>query len=152
MRRLIAASLALGTIATVALAQSEVPAEVRARQGLMQNFAFSLSTLGNMARGNIEYDAALAQTAADRLAALSGISQEGYWPEGTSTEEVEASAALPAIWEDKEEFLSHTDELHQAATAMSDVAGDGQQALAGQMEALGKTCGGCHEEYRVSDD
>lgn len=152
MIRLLATSLVLGTVATVTLAQSDVPQEVRARQGLMQNFAFSLSTLGNMARGNMEYDAALAQTAADRLVALSAVSQDGYWPEGTSTEEVEASRALPAIWENKDDFLSGFDDLHQAATSMAEVAGDGQQALGQQMQALGQACGSCHEEYRVSDD
>ena len=152
MKRLLAGSLLLGTVATVALAQSNVPQEVRARQGLMQNFAFSLSTLGNMARGNMEYDAELAQTAADRLVALSDISQDGYWPEGTSTEQVEATKALPAIWESKDAFLSNFEDLHQAATSMAEVAGDGQQALAGQMQALGQACGGCHEEFRVSED
>lgn len=152
MKRLLATSLALGTIATVALAQSDVPQEVRARQGLMQNFAFSLSTLGNMARGNMEYDAALAQAAADRLVTLSSIHQDGYWPEGTSSEQIEASRALPAIWESKDDFLSGFDDLHEAATAMAEVAGDGQQALGGQMQDLGQSCGGCHEDYRVSDD
>ena len=152
MKRLLATSLALGAIATVALAQSNVPQEVRARQGLMQNYAFSLSTLGNMARGNMEYDAALAQAAADRLVALSDIPQDGYWPEGTSFEEVESSEALPAIWENKDDFLAGFDDLHEAATAMAAVAGEGQQALGQQMQALGQACGGCHEDFRMSDD
>ena len=152
MKRLLAASLALGTVATVALAQSNVPQEVRARQGLMQNYAFSLSTLGNMARGNMEYDAEIAQAAADRLVALSDIPQEAYWPEGTSSEEIDSSRALPAIWEDKDDFLGHFDELHEASVSMAEVAGDGQQALGEQMRNLGQVCGACHEEYRVSDD
>ncbi|WP_375262926.1 c-type cytochrome [Palleronia sp.] len=152
MKRLLSTSVVLGTVATVALAQSNVPQEVRARQGLMQNFAFSLSTLGNMARGNIEYDAGLAQAAADRLVTLSSIHQNGYWPDGTSAEEIEASRALPAIWESKDDFMSGFDDLHQAATAMAEVAGDGQQAVGGQMRSLGQACGGCHEDYRISDD
>ena len=35
---------------------------------------------------------------------------------------------------------------------MADVASDGQQAVAGQMQPLGKSCGACHEDYQMSDD
>ena len=152
MKKLIPATLALAAVATVAVAQSNVPQEVKARHGIMQNYAFSLGTLGGMAKGEVEYDAELAQAAADRLVALSNIPQAGYWTEGTSSDELAESKALPAIWENMDDFNAGFDTLHEAAMSMAEVAGDGQEALGAQMRGIGQACGGCHEDYRMSDD
>ncbi len=152
-RTLIVAPLVLAAAAAFAQSEdSEAPPPVAARHGLMENFSFNLSTLGGMAKGEIDYDAETAQIAADRLATLSSIDWTGYWPEGTSHEEVEASRALPAIWSNRDDFLSDFEDLHQAAVSMQEVAGDGREAVAGQMKSLGQACGGCHEDYRMSDD
>lgn len=154
-RILPSAALALALGAGHAWSEShapEIPQPVKARKGIMQNYAFSLGTLGGMAKGEIPYDAEMAQAAADRLVALSNLPQTGYWPEGTSSDDIESVKALPAIWENMEDFTSAFDDVHQAAMDAAEVAGDGQEAVAGQMQALGKSCGGCHEDYRVSDD
>ncbi len=153
MKRHLAALSLAALAATAAIAQDEdTPASVEARHGIMENYSFSLSTLGAMAKGEVEFDAEMAQAAADRLVVLSNLNQEGYWPEGTSSDEVEDSRALPAVWEDMEDFQSGFGELHEAAMAMQEVAGDGQDAIAGQMRAVGQSCGGCHDDYRMSDD
>ena len=145
---------ALAVLAGAALAQSgdDAPPSVEARHGLMENFSFSLATLGTMAKGEMPYDAELAQTAADRLVVLSTVPQTGYWVEGTSSEERDESRALPVIWKDMEGFLAGFDDLHEAASSMAEVAGDGREAVARNMRALGEACGGCHEDYRMSDD
>ncbi len=152
MNRTLIALALVAAPAAAAAQDGDVPAAVEARHGLMKNYSFNLSTLGDMAKGEIEYDAEAAQAAADRLVVLSDLTQSGYWPEGTSSEEVEQSRALPAIWEDMEGFESGFDEVHEAALSMQGVAGDGQEAVAGQMRELGQSCGGCHDDYRMSDD
>lgn len=153
MKQTLVALSVAAVAATAAIAQEEdTPASVEARHGVMENFAFNISTLGAMAKGEAEYDAEMAQAAAERLVVLSNLNQSGYWPEGTSTEEVDESRALPAIWENMEDFESGFGDLHEAAMSMQEVAGDGQEAIAGQMQALGQSCGGCHEDYRQSDD
>lgn len=152
-RMLITGTMAI--LAGAAFAQSgesEEPPAVEARHGLMKNFAFSVGTLGAMAKGEMPYDAELAQAAADRLVVLSTVPQAGYWIEGTSSEDLESSRALPAIWENMEDFLGNLDDVHEAATSMAEVAGDGQEAVAQNMRALGQACGGCHEDYRMSED
>lgn len=145
---------ALVVLAGAAFAQSgdDMPPAVEARQGLMENFSFSLGTLGAMAKGEAPYDAELAQAAADRLVVLSDVPQAGYWIEGTSTDDLDDTRALPAIWEDMGSFLTNFNDLHEAATSMAEVAGDGQEAVAQNMRTLGQACGGCHEDYRMSDD
>lgn len=153
MTRTLLALLLAATAPAAALAQeAEIPAAVEARKGLMKNFSFNLSILGDMAKGEVDYDAERAQTAADRLTKLTDLDQAGYWPEGTSSDQVEQSRALPAIWENMEEFRSGFEKLHEATLSMRDVAGNGREAVAGQMKALGDACGACHEDYRMSDD
>lgn len=150
-----AAALCAGlSAASLAQAQQD-PAEaaIGARQAHMTLFAHNLGLLGNMARGNTEYDAESAGTAADNLHALAQIDQQGYWPEGTSNEDFpEETRALPAIWEDMEEFRSHQEQLVEAAAGMQEAAGGGIESLQGQMQALGGACGSCHEDFRESDD
>ncbi|SPJ22842.1 c-type cytochrome [Palleronia abyssalis] len=146
------AAILAGTVLVQAQDADEVPAVVEARHGIMYNFSYSLSTLGDMAKGEVEYDAELAQAAADRLVTMSDINQTGLWPEGTSSEEIEASRALPAIWENMDDFLSGFGDLHEASMAMAEVAGDGQSALGAQMQGIGRSCGGCHEDYRMSNN
>lgn len=154
MRYLLPAALivALGAGFAQSASHSDTPASVKARQGIMQNYAFALGTIGAMAKGEAEYDAEAAQAAADRLVALSNLPQTGYWPEGTSSDDLEGVKALPAIWEDMDDFTSGFDDLHETSMAMAEVASDGREAVAGQMQALGKSCGGCHEDYQMSDD
>ncbi|QFU08585.1 Cytochrome c-554 [Rhodobacteraceae bacterium THAF1] len=146
------AVLGIGVGLAQAASHSQTPASVKARHGIMQNYSYSLGTLGDMAKGEAEYDAELAQAAADRLVALSAIPQTGYWVEGTSSEDLDDSRALPAIWENMDDYLSGFDELNEAAVSMAAVASDGQEALGPQMQAIGQSCGGCHEDYRMSND
>ncbi len=57
------------------------------------------------------------------------------------------SEALPAIWENWDDFQSKAAGLEQAALAVADAAANG-----GDMEAAGKalggSCGACHKSYK----
>ena len=146
------AALAAGTFAFAASHGDVAPAEIGARHGQMRLQSFYLSTLGNMARGNAEYDAASAQEAADSLVAISTLAWDPLWPEGTSTEEYDSSRALPAIWAEYDEFDEHWEKFGEAARALQAVAGDGLDAMRGQMSGLGQTCGDCHDDFRQSNN
>jgi cytochrome c556 len=141
---------ALGVTAT-AIAQSSIPPAVEARQGQFQIMALNVGVLGNMARGNTEYDAEAAQAAADNLVAISSLNQVVHWPAGTDNFELDGTRALPAIWEDFDDFASKWGDFGTAATAMAAVAGDGLDAVRGSIGAVGGTCGACHDVYRADD-
>ena len=148
---LAAAVAAAGTLA-LADSHEDAPPAVKARQGQMQLQSFYLGILGNMARGNAEYDAEAAQEAADSLVGIhQDIAWAPLWPEGTSTEEVPSSRALPAIWTDRADFDEDWDEFGEAAEALQAVAGDGLEGMQGAVGALGRTCGGCHDDHRQSN-
>ena len=64
-RTLLAGLTALAVMGTgIAATAQDLPAPVQARQGQFQMLALNIGVLANMARGNTEYDATAASTAA----------------------------------------------------------------------------------------
>ncbi|MDF0603770.1 cytochrome c [Psychromarinibacter sp. C21-152] len=151
MMGLTAALVAGSTV--LAASHVNVEGAVKARQSHMQLYAFNIGILGNMAKGEVDFDAASAQAAADNLAALAKIDQSAYWPAGSSTEDgLEVKTrALPAIWESDSDIGTKITNLVEATEAMAADAAtlEGVQA---NMRSLGGACGGCHEDYRQSDN
>ncbi|NDV00616.1 c-type cytochrome [Pseudoroseicyclus tamaricis] len=153
-RKTIAAFLiATSGLSAPAFAQGMDPMEaaVRARQSHMFLQQVFLMQIGAMVQGNAEYDADTAAAAAANLAAVSSVDPFLYFPEGTSTAEMEGTRALPAIWEDPEAFAEAWEAMDTAASDLSAVAGDGLSALQGAFGPVGMACGSCHRSYRQSD-
>jgi len=126
---------------------------IAARQGYMQILAFNVGVLGGMARGNIDYDAEAAQTAADNLAAMAGVDGRATWPAGSDNFDLgDATRALPAIWDDMSGFGEAWMAYGAAANGMAEVAGNGLEALQGAIGPLGASCGSCHRNFRQSDN
>ncbi|WP_373356724.1 cytochrome c [Pseudoroseicyclus sp. CXY001] len=151
--RLAAIALALTLPAAPLLAQGMDPAAaaINARQSHMVLQQTFLMPLGGMAQGQIEYDAETAAAAAANLAAVSSVDPRFYFPEGTSSADMEGTKALPAIWENPEGFAEAWAALATASTALAEVAGDGPEALQGAFGAVGAACGGCHRSFRQSE-
>lgn len=81
---------------------------------------------------------------ADALAALAGI-VDTLFPEGS-----EGGDALPAIWENPEDFAERVGAMRDAATAFSAAANANDSAALGEaFQALGQACKGCHDNYRA---
>ncbi|MBF9042144.1 cytochrome c [Rhodobacterales bacterium HKCCE4037] len=150
LSRILIATALTGAVALPALAQESNPA-VNARQGHMQVLALNLGVVGNMARGNTDYDPEAAQAAADNLLMMSQINQRFYWPEGTDSESIEGTRALPAIWEEGSQVMEISAELVAATEGLAAVAGDGLDAMRGALGPVGGACGACHDDYRVSN-
>lgn len=151
---IVLASVSALAVAGVAFAASHGgnPA-VKARQSHMQLNSFNLGVLGAMAKGEVEYDAARAQGAANNLVALATMSQGGYWVPGTSNAELgDETRALPAIWEAGSKAGEIAGQLAEAAQNLAAVAGNGQEALGPALGPVGQACGACHEDYRQSNN
>ena len=141
--------------AGLAVAQDMLaPEEAHAfREEHMKVYGRNLGVLGGMAQGEAAYDAAAAQAAADAiLANATSPDWAIMWPEGSATGEVEGSRALPAIWENPEDFEAQHQELVTAAMAMQAAAGTDLAALQAAMGGVGASCGGCHESYRAPEE
>lgn len=143
----LAAAAALGATAVLAQ-QSPEAAAVELRQTHMTSYAAQLRILGGMAQGNAAYDSAAAQQAADTLLDLAASDHTPFWLPGTAAGEVEGSNALPAIWENPEDFAAKDAALLEAATALQASAGTDLAAVQAGLGAVGQACGACQQTYR----
>ncbi len=134
--------------AGAAMAQ-DVGKAVEARQSLMQLYAHYLGTLGGMAKGDMDYDAAKAQAAADSLLAMMTADQSNMWPQGSDTEALgDKTAALPAIWTTYPAIADKGKAAAEAAAALASAAGTDLASLQAAMGGVGASCGACHKDFR----
>lgn len=140
-------AVAAALVAGSAVAQ-DVSGAVKARQGQFRLISLNLGILGGMAKGEIEYDAALAQTAADNLVTVSMINQSVNWPAGSDNVAYDSTRALPKIWDNLEDVVGKWDAYGEAAKAMQAAAGTGLDGVRGAIGAVGGTCKSCHDAYR----
>jgi cytochrome c556 len=155
-RRLItlAAALALSTVAACGsggppqLDDSPEAAAYTMRDGLMQVVAWKLTQMRAMADGEIAADNAEFVKYADDLTALAGMATEGFIPDSI----VPGSRALPAIWQDWNDFVRLAADFENSAQALAAAARSG--GVAGSDAALrsfAATCGNCHRGYRAPE-
>ena len=150
LRNLALAATSIAIIGTsAAVAQGNFRFPVKARQGQMATLAVNLGILGGMAKGEMDYNAELAQTAADNIAAVSSLNMMPLFPEGSDSESFDGTRAKPSVWADNADFLSEWENLGKQAMAMQEVASNGAEALGPAMGGLGKSCQSCHETHQV---
>lgn len=147
MRKIIlAAALA---IPTVALAADPVEDTIAARQGYFKLLGANMGILAGMAKGEVDYDAAAAQTAADNMGALTSYNIGHLFMPGTSSAESDKTRALPKIWEDFPGVQEKGGALADAVKVMQGVAGAGKDEMVAALGPLGGTCKACHDNYRA---
>ena len=105
-------------------------------------------------RGELEKDAPdfalIAAKAGDINARAMKI--ETHFPAGTSVDEGYDTEALPSIWQKPEEFKAAGQKLIDESAKLVTVAAGGDKAATGaQAMAMGGTCKGCHDQFRLDD-
>jgi cytochrome c556 len=146
--------LALGAVPQAASADAHFEKAVKARQAFMRVYAFNIGLLGAMAKGDIPYDAKLADAAANNLLAASNMKNAAMWPKGSDADSglgVE-TRAKPEIWDNFPKVREKHQNLTDALTKMAAVAGNGLDSVRANMKAVGGGCKGCHEDFRVPKD
>jgi cytochrome c556 len=121
---------------------------LEARQGFMKMLSINMGTLAGMAKGEIAYDAAAATTAGNNIEALTKYTVPALFIEGTSPDDGVETEALPAIWENSEDFAAKYAALGEAAMGAGAAAGGGQEAVGPVVQKLGEACKACHDDYR----
>ncbi len=122
---------------------------IKARQGEMQLRSFNAGPLFAMAKGDIPYDAAMASQLAGNLQTLLQIDMSRSWPEGSDLDNYFGeTTAKPEIWSSYPEILEYRKRYADAVNELAAVAGNGKDALRSKVGGLGKTCKGCHDEFR----
>ena len=63
------------------------------------------------------------------------------------------SEALPAVWDEPEEFAQAVAEAREATAAFSEAASSGDEdAIKAAFRDVGSACRGCHDRFRKDDD
>ena len=96
-------------------------------------------------------DRAKIRTAAATLP-RSAKGMASWFPSGTGPEAGIKTAALPVIWNNKQDFNAKVAAMQDAAAKLSSVAQSGSvSAISAQFRTTGGTCKACHDKYRSDD-
>lgn len=142
MKTVSKAILAMG-LAGTALAHSGVhDPDVRARMDLMIDIGGAIAVVGKMAQDRADFDAEKA-----RAARASLIIHAQDIPGAFKTQASDPmSEAMPAIWENWDDFVAKAGGMAVAAEQMDASSLEGVKAGIG---ALARSCSACHRAYRV---
>ncbi len=133
------------TVAQGALAQAKPEVLVKQRQAVMTLQGKYFGPMAAMAQDKIPYNAAVVQRNAGFLDNLSRMAWDGF----DASTRGEKSRALPAIFDDSAGFKEAAARLESEAAKLVALSRSGDEAaVKAQIGAVGKTCGGCHDDYR----
>jgi cytochrome c556 len=122
---------------------------IKARQAQMQLRSFNVGPLFGMAKGKIEYNAELAAKLAGNLKLMLDLDNSRAWAKGSDNENYPGKTiALPKIWTTYPEIADYGKKFAMAVNELAAVAGNGRDALKSKIGAVGKSCKGCHDEFR----
>ena len=71
------------------------------------------------------------------------------WKQGTDNQAYAGeTTSLPKVWTTYPEIKEYGEKYAKAVKELATVAGQGLDAMKPKASALGKTCKGCHDEFR----
>jgi cytochrome c556 len=139
-------ALALGAgYSLTAFSQVKPEVLVKQRQAAMTLQGKYFGPMAGMAQGKVPYNADTVAFNTAMLDALSRMPWDGF-AESTKGEK---SAALPAVWSEPAKVKQAIDNFQSAVQALVKVSRGGDEASQkAAIAAVGKTCGGCHQDFR----
>lgn len=132
-------------ISTTAAAQAKPEVMVKQRQAAMVLQGKYFGPMAAMAQDKAPFKADVVAYNASLLDALSRMPWDGF---DASTQGVK-SATLPAAFTDTAKFKAAQDQFHGAvAKLVAASKGSDMAATKAAIGGVGKTCGGCHDNFR----
>ncbi len=129
-----------------AFAADEPTHIIKYRTNVMHSVGANISNLAMVAKGEIS---SLANVSANAQAIRDGLgAADVLFPAGTG-KEAGKTRALATIWERGDEFSAALNDSIAAADAMIAAAATNDiSQIRSALGVLGKTCGGCHDNFR----
>lgn len=119
---------------------------IETRQKLMHALKDDSGVMGKMIKGEVPFDAAAFQAAADRLAENSVKPWEHYTQESAA----QSKEAKPEIWSKPDEFKKAVDQFTGAAAALKTAAASGKpDDVKKPFGEVGQSCKACHDSFRA---
>lgn len=132
-------------VAQSAFAQVKPEILVKQRQAVMTLQGKYFGPLAAVAQGKAPYNAATVRRNAGFLDNLSRMAWDGFDP-GTRNEK---SRALVAVYDNNAKFREAASRLENETSKLVALSNGGDEAaVKAQIGAVGKTCGGCHDDFR----
>ncbi len=146
----IALVLSVTATAIVTAAPADV-AMIKSRQDKLRDMGSALKQIDDeLKRRSPDWDNVIqpnVQILHDRSPFL-----QKWFPKGSGPEAGAKTYALPAIWQKGDDFAKHARGMIAEAAKLEQVfAKKDASELRAQVIALGKTCKGCHDDYRSPD-
>jgi cytochrome c556 len=140
--------IAAATLATAlpAAAQFAKPEDaIKYRKGAFTVMAAHFGRVAGMAQGKIPFDAKVAAQNAEVATFMSTLPFAGFGP-GTDKGETRAK---PEIWAEMDKFNAGAKKMQDEMAKLNVAAKSGNlDAIKAAAGEVGKTCKGCHDEYR----
>ncbi len=143
---LIAAALAYAGLAVANTANTDPRAE---RHELMEDVGDAAKPVGQMLRGDAEYDAGVLMTSLETFKAVSEKFGD-LFPPGSETGG--GTEAAPAIWEDRAGFEQALADWREATVAAIDAHPQSLDEARPIVGPVFNTCKSCHDGYRIEDE
>lgn len=138
-------SLAVG-MAVAASSISVAQDAIAKRKEYMKAVGAATKVSNEMIKGDKPFDAKVASDALTKVSTGWGDFNKSF-PKGTETGG--ETTASPKIWENGKDFDDKGQVLAKAAGDAAAATAKGKDAFAEAFKAVGATCKGCHEVYRV---
>lgn len=110
----------------------------------MKDMGEHMKALSFMVNGRSPYNADRVRSAADRIAEHAGRVTK-LFPAGSLKH---PSEALPAIWNNWDEFARLATDLAAAARKLNGTAGQGVERAKPHVAEVGGACSSCHKKFR----
>jgi cytochrome c556 len=144
LRHFVAPAILLAASSTQAA--DPVEKAVDYRQALMNVYAWNVTSMGDMAKGKMPFDAKVFARHANDLAAAAQLEFLAGFPEDSINEDSDAS---DTIWLDWETFQEKHQALRDQSVKLAEAAAGGDEgATKEQFRAASKTCKGCHDDFK----
>ncbi len=146
-----AACIAFGLVVLESVAGPAEVAQIKSRQDKLRDMGGALKAINDeLKKRRIDWDNTVvpnAQTIKDRSGYLLN-----WFPRGSGPESGVKTYALPAIWQNNDDFVTLGKLAQVEAAKLNQVAlSKDANALKAQVEAMGKACKACHDGYRSPD-
>lgn len=134
--------------AVQATAFTDADKAVEYRQGAFQLMYENFSFMADMVRGDRDYDAEMFEQRAQAFHHMTYVPWDGFRHAGA--EYSGDGDALPALWENWDEFTDNSEQLQKDAKALADVAAEhDMSAIRDQFMSTARNCKQCHDNYRA---
>ncbi|MEO3435295.1 cytochrome c [Inquilinus sp. CAU 1745] len=151
--------LAISALAAAAIVGSGAffPGVAQTPEEMVETRQDAMETLGDSAKTTAKFIQGEAGTVEDVQAAAADMAEVAprlpdLFPEGTG-QGVDDSDALPAIWENPDDFAERVEAAQAAIADFQPAAESGDpQAIRAAFAVVGQACSGCHDNFRAEDD